>query len=143
MKARIVGVLLLLVFAGCKNPGKSGLANGPSLPLISGDWTGSMQMTEVGSTPSMAMTLQQQNINVRGNYSAPALSAAQIGDQGTVTGLTTGQTFRLTLTSTVPGCVASININGMNSGDELAFDFSGVNCSCTTVSGQGYCQRPH
>ena len=100
-----------------------------------------MQMS--GSTPSMAMTLAQQNINIRGNYTSPALSGALIGDQGIVTGMTTGQTFRLTLTSTVPGCVASISINGMNSGDELAFDFSGVNCSCTTVSGQGYCQRPH
>ena len=141
MKARMAGVLLILILAGCKNPGKSGLSNGPVNPTLAGDWTGSMQMS--GSTPSMSMTLQQQNINIRGNYSAPALSGVQIGGEGIVTGLTTGQTFRLTLASTDPGCVANISINGMNSGDELAFDFNGVNCSCTTVSGQGYCQRPH
>ena len=88
------------------------------------------------------MTLEQSNINIRGIYFAPALSGVTIGNDGTITGLSTGQSFNVTLTATTPGCVSKINVNGFNSGDELAFNFNGVDCSCTTVSGQGYCHRP-
>ena len=125
---------------GCKSPKKSGLFNGPIAPALAGDWNGSMQMT--GAAPTMAMTLETQNINVRGSYAAPAISGATIGSEGSITGLTTGQSFTLTMAATTPGCVSKITINGYNSGDELAFNFNGVDCSCTTVSGQGYGHRP-
>ena len=34
------------------------------------------------------------------------------------------------------------DLNGFNSGAELSFNFTGVDCSCSTVSGQGYGVRP-
>jgi hypothetical protein len=143
MRTRFAVLLLACALAGvgCKNPGKSGLFNGPVAPTLAGDWSGSFAMG--ASTPTMQMALSQSSLNVRGDYFAPALSGTMIGDQGTVLGLTTGQSFMLTFTATTPGCVAKIDINGYNAGDDLAFNFTGVDCSCTTVSGQGYCQRPH
>jgi len=140
MRIHFAALLLVMAVIGCKNPGKSGLFNGPISPTLSGAWDGTFQMG--GSTPTMSMAITQSNINIRGDYFAPALSGVTIGNEGTVTGLTTGQSFNITLTATTPGCVSKIDVNGYNAGDELAFNFSGVDCSCTTVSGQGYGQRP-
>lgn len=133
-------VVLLLNAGGCKSPKKNGFFQGPVEPTIAGEWDGSLQM---GSTPaSAAMSLNQSHLDVTGRYLTPPLSGLQLGDEGTVRGLTTGQSFELTLQATTPGCVANITLNGFNSGPELAFNFTGVDCSCTTVSGQGYAQRP-
>ncbi len=140
MRTRFAVLLLALSVVGCKSPKKSGLFNGPIAPTLAGGWDGAFQMGT--STPTMSMTLEQSNINIRGVYFAPALSGVTIGNDGTITGLSTGQSFNVTLTATTPGCVSKINVNGFNSGDELAFNFNGVDCSCTTVAGQGYCHRP-
>jgi hypothetical protein len=140
MRTRFAVLLLAVTFVGCKSPKKSGLFNGPIAPTLAGDWNGSFQMA--GTTPGMTMGLTQSNINVNGIYNATQVSGLKIGEQGTVAGLSTGQSFTLKFSATTPGCAAKIDINGFNSGDELAFNFSGVDCSCTTVSGQGYCQRP-
>ena len=137
----VMAFLSAVTFLGCKNPQKSGLFSGPVAPTLQGAWNGAFQMGSV--TPSMQMDLNQTNINVRGNYSAPTVSGATIGDAGTIRGLTTGQSFTLTFTASTPGCVAKIDINGFNSGTELAYNFTGVDCSCMTVTGQGYAERPH
>jgi hypothetical protein len=143
MRTRFAGALVaaLLALPACKNPSKSGLFSGPVLPTLAGDWNGTMSMGT--SNPTMQMSLVQSNINIKGGYSAPTVSAAALGDSGAVKGLTTGQSFQMTFTATHPtGCVAHIDMNGYNSGDELAFNFSGVDCSSSPVSGQGYCHRP-
>lgn len=140
MRTLLACLLLTALTAACKNPKKSGFFSGPIEPTIAGEWDATLQSSSM--TATMQMSLTQTQIAVDGVYTAPALSGARIGDEGTVAGLTTGQGFNITLTATTPGCVAKIDMNGFNAGDDLAFNFSGVDCSSAPVSGQGYGVRP-
>lgn len=131
----------LLLCTGCDKPKKTGLFSGPIEPSLSGDWDGVFKTS--GSEPIARFNLSQSNLNISGSYSASHPSVSVFGEQGSIRGLTTGQSFMLTFTASAPAdCVAKIDINGHNSGDELAFNFTGVDCSCSTISGQGYGQRP-
>ena len=134
---------LALFIVGCKDGRRHVPGANEVTPTIEGNWAGSMAM---GTTwnPSMSMSLTQHLTTVGGVYAGSPLSVPQIGQAGHVTGLTTGQSFALTLQSDDPTCHTHIDINGYNDGGtDLAFNFHGVDCSSSPVSGQGYCNRPN
>ncbi len=129
--------MLLVSFAAIsckKDSARTGLAGRPPEPSMAGTWIGSLNTAS--STTTITMTMTQDTVNVDGKFVADQVTV--FGASGTVTGVTTGNSFLMSLTPATSGCHAELNIGGNNDGSDMAFSFTGLDCSSATIVGQGY-----
>lgn len=134
-----LGLLLLTVvgLSACKRDKHlTGIFTRKPEPSVNGTWTGALNTAS--ATASLSITIVQDTLNIRGTYTAPSGQASVFGTEGRVDGVTTGESFLMTLDPDDAACPADIDLSGTNDGSEMEFSFSGVDCASAAYSGQGY-----
>lgn len=155
MKRKLLLVAVAaLAIAGCKDkPKYSGLFSHRYDPDMTGSWTSTMNLNNGAGSATLSFTMSQRDIHLRGVYEqdnpcgesancTPPIGVLRFGEEGDVTGVTTGQTIEFTMRPRDPTCQGLVEASGLPTAAGFSVSVSGTDCDGTPFRGQGELVRP-